>query len=311
MIKATVLLVDIPNIRPYGWAPRPGRSGTKDTTVQGHEFDFMVELKFSKKFGLSDGLEFDTAALSWGERIRWYTPDPYPGDVAAPESYTDTLGRQPGLKWKFVHEDIVDFAAADRRTSVKTVQGGWFGASFEPAWWDPWKDRFWRDAFEPLLTGPSPIDFAAIEQKQKGKQKGNDQKAQMKTAKETTKAIELAVAKHFQSSGTTLKTYMTDRPGLTKLSSKDDGSLQNTGGGGMATVARKTRRRVVHFNLGLTSLGKMATATQVLETVGGIPTINKFMVPGCSILESEDVALLAKWRRELDTSNINNFTLGK
>ena len=44
-IRVSALLVDIPNVRPYGWHPRPGSQAGK---TQGHEFDFMVELKFSK-----------------------------------------------------------------------------------------------------------------------------------------------------------------------------------------------------------------------------------------------------------------------
>lgn len=301
-IRVTALLVDIPNVRPYGWTPRPGRALSKDDTVQGHEFDFMVELEFSKftKFGFGEALDFDLEMLSWGERIRWYAPDPYPTGIADPESYTDNMGRQPGLKWKFVYEDVVDFASAERRGTVKTVQDGWYG---DPGWWDPWYIRAWRDVHEPLILGTRPVDFDAIKNKEKDKTAKGQAKSKL--------AIQLAVAKHFMDGKTTLKTIMTDRPGLTKKSKIDDGSKQQTGGGGMSTLARQTRRRVVHFTLGLTKLGKLATATQVLETVGGIPTINKFMVPGCTLQDSEDEALLAKWRREMDKANINNFSLAK
>ena len=294
-IRVSALLVDIPNVRPYGWDPRQGSQAGK---TQGHEFDFMVELKFSKftKFAIGEFLEFDDTALSWSETIRWYEPDPYP----LVESTAVRLGqhREQPKPWKMVREDKVDFASSDYRATTKTVQGGWFGSSFEPGWWEPWKGRKWRDAFEPLVVGQCPIDYDAVG-------KGE------KTPAARLLKQKLAVAKHFQTNGLTLKTYLTDRPGLTKKCTADDGGWNKSGGGGMVTLDRHTRRRVVHFNLGLTALGKMATATQILETVNGEPTINKFIVPGCTMAESESVPLLATWRTQLDKLNIDNFTLAK
>jgi hypothetical protein len=294
-IKVNILLLEIPHVRPYGWNPRLYNGVA---TVQGHEFDLMVELEFRKKFSLFDSLDFDETALNWNERIRWYAPDPYPAAGPLPGSYTDTYGRQPGLKWKFQREDVVDFAAADRRDTVKTVKIGWFGMGFDPGWWKPWEQRKWRDVIEQLEPGMCPVNYDAIAKKEK-----TDPKKWL--------AQKLAVAKYFQSHGQTLKTVLTDRPGLTKQAGSDDGGWSATGGGGFLTLNRFTRRRVVHFNLGITKLGKMATATQVLETVGGTPTINKFLVPGCTLLESESPNLLARWRTELDTANVDNFSLGK
>ncbi len=300
-IRVSALLVDIPNVRPYGWDPRKGASDK----VQGHEFDFMVELQFTKftKFAIGEFLEFDETALNWNETIRWYEPDPYPlvapiPTPARPTSISIGQHREHGRPWKMVREDKVDFASSDFRASVKTVQGGWFGSAFEPGWWEPWKSRKWRDAFEPLVVGTCPIDYDGVA---KGEKKPEAQLLKKK----------LAVAKHFQSNNLTLKTYMTDRPGLTKKCTSDDGGWNKSGGGGMLTLDRHTRRRVVHFNLGLTKLGKTATATQILETVDGVPTINKFIVPGCTVDESESLPLLAKWRTEIDLINIDNFTTAK
>lgn len=300
-IRVSALLVDIPNVRPYGWGARK-RDG-KDL-VHGHEFDFMVELKFTKftKFAIGEFLEFDETALNWNETIRWYEPDPYPLVPPAPldPSAPPRIGqhRAQGTPWKMVREDVLDFASAEFRGTVKTVQAGWFGSGHEPAWWDPWKLRKWRDAAEPLVIGACPIDFDKVA---KGEKKPQDQLLKKK----------LAVAKHFQSNNLTLKTYMTDRPGLTKKCTNDDGGWNKSGGGGQLTLDRFTRRRVVHFNIGLTALGKMATATQILETVNGVPTINKFIVPGCTVAESESLPLLAKWRSEIDLININNFSTAK
>ena len=75
-IRVTALNVDIPYVRPYGWAPRPKRAGSQDLTVQGPEFDVRVELKFSKytKFAIGEHLDFDPTALAWNETIRSNAP---------------------------------------------------------------------------------------------------------------------------------------------------------------------------------------------------------------------------------------------
>ena len=77
----------------------------------------------------------------------------------------------------------------------------------------------------------------------------------------------------------------------------------------MSTINRHSRRRVVHFDLRVG--GRSASATQVLETVAGVPTICKFMVPGITVAQAEDTAALARWRTELDTTNADNFTTSR
>lgn len=71
------------------------------------------------------------------------------------------------------------------------------------------------------------------------------------------------------------------------------------GGGGASLVTSNSRRRVIIFDIGFKGSSTRLTATQILETVNGKPTIHKFIVPKISKAEADDPKKLAAWRAEL------------
>ena len=169
------------------------------------------------------------------------------------------------------------------RVATKTVRVGWFGNSKqEPGWFLPWDPRPWRDLNEPVVAYPNPFPG-----KWKHPEEGNLQNDAIVQRK-----FDFSKWLVSKKNGR-LITILTDRPGLTKKCTKDDGSWQNSGGGGMRTLNRHSRRRVVLFTLSVG--GHTATATQILETRAGVPTICKFIIPSITVQESEDPVLLAKW----------------
>ena len=272
-IQANIVSVGIPNVRPYGWLPRVGIGGG---ATHGHEFDFKVEIGFviTNSIGGGPTLVFDETQLGWHERIRWY-------DLVLPV--------EVNREWYFLREDNVNFADAEHRGGTKTVKCGWFGGSFDPGWWEPWTLRAWCDAAEQLVEGDNPISEYA-------KLTTDDQRKQ-------------AVASYFASQKRNLSTIITDRPGLTKRCSVDDGTWIKSGGGGLPTVNRHSRRRVVHFRPCVGA--RFATATQILETVEGEPTINKFVIPGLTLAESENLQLLELYRSELNRQNVDVFNTNR
>jgi hypothetical protein len=68
------------------------------------------------------------------------------------------------------------------------------------------------------------------------------------------------------------------------------------GGGGESLVTGNSRRRVIHFDLGFKGNAARVSATQILETINGTPTIHKFFVPGISKDDADNVTKLASWR---------------
>ncbi len=286
-IRSQILRVGIPNVRPYGFPPRNSRllkMGNDNGVLHGHEFDFEVEIQFNSHgiFGRDHTLAFDEGTLAWGEQIRWYAPDPL------------------GANWALQRPaDTMDFADANFRVATKTVRVGWFGATRdEPGWFLPWENRPRRDVEEPLVTYANPFP----------NKWGYPKEGNMPNDTVVSRKFEFAKWLLSHQNGR-LVTVLTDRPGLTKKCKNDDGSWQQSGGGGMDTLNRHSRRRVVMFSL--SAGGHTATATQILETQGGVSTICKFIIPSITVQESEDPVLLAKWRNELDPADANNFTTAR
>jgi hypothetical protein len=283
-IRTTIVQAQIlPAVRPYGYPPRTytQSSGAQEPIhyrTHGHEFDFAVDLNFWSHgiFGRDTTLNFNEDQLTWGERIRWYEPRPY----------TNNPG--PNDLWVMKGEDIVDFADAQHRYNVMTVLIGWFGDdTSRPGWFLPWEQRRWRDVNETLVAYANPVPHLGQPTQ------ANRQQMQF----EFTRWL-------VQNQNGDLTTILTDRPGVTKKCTLDNGSWQRSGGGGMATLNRWTRRRIVHFTLAAGNIQQ--TATQILETVNGNPTLCKFIIPGLTFQESEDPIRLATYRGQLDTANANN-----
>ncbi|KAI5077944.1 hypothetical protein GOP47_0007768 [Adiantum capillus-veneris] len=71
------------------------------------------------------------------------------------------------------------------------------------------------------------------------------------------------------------------------------------GGGGESLVTSNTRRRVIYFDLGFKGSPHRASATQILETVDGKPTIMEFFHPAISKADSDNPTKLAGWRSKI------------
>jgi hypothetical protein len=71
------------------------------------------------------------------------------------------------------------------------------------------------------------------------------------------------------------------------------------GGGGESLVTGNSRRRVIYFDLGFKGSPTRVSATQILESINGTPTIQKFFVPGISKAVADNPTNLAHWRTQL------------
>ena len=71
------------------------------------------------------------------------------------------------------------------------------------------------------------------------------------------------------------------------------------GGGGASLVIGPSRRRVIHFDIGFARSGLRLRATQVLETLNGELTIQKFITHGLTKAQTGDPANLDRWRAQL------------
>ncbi|MCO5547854.1 hypothetical protein L7F22_001306 [Adiantum nelumboides] len=68
------------------------------------------------------------------------------------------------------------------------------------------------------------------------------------------------------------------------------------GGGGQSLVTSNTRRRVIYFDLGFKGSPMRVSATQILETVDGKPTIVEFFHPTISKTDADNPTKLDGWR---------------
>lgn len=80
------------------------------------------------------------------------------------------------------------------------------------------------------------------------------------------------------------------------------------GGGGESLVIGPSRRRVIHFDIGFSRSGLRLQATQILETLNGELTIQKFITQRLSKGQTTDATNLGRWRSEL-ASSAHNWAL--
>ena len=77
------------------------------------------------------------------------------------------------------------------------------------------------------------------------------------------------------------------------------------GGGGASLVIGPSRRRVIHFDIGFSGSGRRLQATQILETLNGQLTIQKFITQRLTKAQTSDATNLARWRTQLASSTHN------
>ncbi|CAM6121931.1 unnamed protein product [Calypogeia fissa] len=86
---------------------------------------------------------------------------------------------------------------------------------------------------------------------------------------------------------------VTDRPAMGL-----NPTAGSRGGGGESLVTSNSRRRVIYFDLGFKGSGDRVKATQVLESIEGRPTIQKFFPRGIPRNEANDEQKLGLWRSQ-------------
>ena len=74
-----------------------------------------------------------------------------------------------------------------------------------------------------------------------------------------------------------------------ELSIALDPAAGSGGEGGRSLVMSNSRRRVIYFDVGFRGSSTRVTATQILESEDGKPTIFKFFLPGIRMVEAEDL----------------------
>ena len=178
----------------------------------------------------------------------------------------------PELEWK----EIVDWfehrpdGTWENKGEVKKDM---FAANPDSNTFKIWKDHRYFIASDPTNNPPAALK-AAVD------------KAASSNDKEKA-------AKHWiAENGFEWTIAVTDRPAIGLAGGSG-------GGGGDSLVTGNSRRRVIYFDLGFKGSPTRVSATQILESINGKPTIHKFFVPGITKDVADNSTNLSRWRTQL------------
>lgn len=79
------------------------------------------------------------------------------------------------------------------------------------------------------------------------------------------------------------------------------------GGGGASLVTTNTRRRVIYFDLGFAGYPTRIKCVQILESVNGVPTIQKFVNQDLTKAQVDDQKNLDRWRSQVSNPANTQF----
>jgi hypothetical protein len=88
------------------------------------------------------------------------------------------------------------------------------------------------------------------------------------------------------------------------------GGSGRSGGGFVSLTTSPSRRRILQFDLAIVGRPRSFTATQVLETIDGKPSISKFIIPGKDDHWCKNIPdrYLEYWRSRLNPANVLDQT---
>ena len=280
-------------VAPYGWHPFPGKW---NGSIMGHEFTMVgtFKLKLHSSFiGKNSQTIADLPALSWREREFWWERNHAGGwDFKGETDKGDLYQSNPGSPtWGGFAQGVTDV-----RGKVYLSDPGY--------------------NINPLLRGKlltmeqralvTAADLAI--QALKGSSKYKEyEKLSNTPGKRNEGQLKLwwLVAEKLADKHTRIPVAALDRPGMAL-----SGGSGQSGGGFTSGSTSPSRRRVLQFDLGVAGQSTRFTATQILETQDGKPTISKFIIPGqsdnwCKAIPEK---YLEYWRGKLNTGDVYSQT---
>jgi len=286
---------ELGGVLPFGWQPFVGKYGVG--TI-GHEFSMVGTFKIKSGWEMKRGKRVSNLpALEWREKEFWYQ------------------GNLEGTEWTYKGEtDKGDLY----QSNPKSPTWGGFNQSGST---DPrrhgWVDNPGQDVnsklhdklltpLQRLMVNTGKSDLIQLKATQPYKDafalhntSGNYNKGQLK--------MWWMAAEHLghRTRYRNLPCIAVDRPGIAL-----SGGSGASGGGFVSKASGVTRRRILQFDLGIVGNGQRFTATQVLESINGKPSISKFIIPGKDDNWCRNVPdrWLAYWRSRLNSMNVEDQT---
>jgi hypothetical protein len=291
-IKFELVSFELGGVLPYGWGSFLSKFAGK---IMGHEFTMVGTFKISSKWQFS-GRSADTLpALRWAEKEYWWE------------------GKDDG-SWEYKGE-------TDKGDLYQTAPGSptWGGFAqgkdnpYQQMWVSKPGDPVARELRTKLFTQAQQLLVNVAEDDLRGVTSSRAYTV-LQTEKNTARGnrgleidneLWFMCAEKLASKKRRLPCAALDRPGMAL-----SGGSGQSGGGFVSKTTSPTRRRVLTFDLGIAGNGARFTATQILETRNGQPSISKYIIPGKSEdwIKNIPEDYLAYWRSRLNLNDIEDQT---
>ena len=283
------------NVLPFGWEPYPGKWGGK---IIGHEFTMVGTFKLKSKwiFGKSKHIASSLPALQWREREYWWEGASNGGwTYKGCNDKGDLYRSSPSsLTWGGFKQSRISDVRNENWIEIP-------GSDVRPAS----LHRKLLSLKQQQLVAIANSDVKSV--KTSPAYKALQRQSQQIKGKYNESKIEMwwAIASKLATNNRELPCAALDRPGIAL-----SGGSGQSGGNFRSRTTASTRRRVLQFDLSMTGFSTHFTATQILETKDGKPSISKFIIPGKPdewVLSIPD-PYLAYWRSRLNQANVEDQT---
>lgn len=288
-IKFEFVSFEMGDVLPYGWIPFPGQW---NGTIMGHEFTMVGTFKIKRAFVLKSGKHITNSlpALEWKEKEFWYE------------------GTPGGASWKYLGE--TDKGDLYQTNPSSPTWGGFSQGKTKPDQHN-WIRNPGCDVNSTLhakLLSLKQINNVHMPKMEILRMEQSKSYQATEVLKNTRGHRDEALLKQWWMAaekmiGQKLPCIALDRPGMAL-----SGGSGASGGGFKSLTTSPTRRRILQFDLGMVGCARRFSATQVLETIDGNPSISKFIIPGrddnwCKNLPAKH---LAYWRSILNSSDVED-----
>lgn len=290
-IKFELAAFELGAVLPYGWGNFPGKW---NGTIMGHEFTMIGVFKVVSKWDFSKGKSATTLpSLRWAEREFWWEGDGLGG---------------------WTYKGATDKGDLYTTAPASPTWGGFAQGKTEP-FMQEWVSRPGFGIASELRTkllSPSQQLMVQAAENALRLVKTSLSYTQLQTEKSTARGkrgleidndLWFLCAEKIADKKLKMPCAALDRPGMAL-----SGGSGKSGGGYISKSTSPTRRRALQFDLGIVGNGARFTATQILETCNGKPSISKFIIPGKSDEWVKNIPedYLAYWRSRLNMNNIHD-----
>lgn len=290
-IKFEIVSFELGNVLPYGWPPFLGKwSGT----IMGHEFTMVGVIKLKSEWKMKKGKHInDLSALQWREKEFWFEGTSGGGWIYKGETNKGDLyqSNPTSVTWGGFGQEKTDV----RNYTWISIPGCNIHSTLQNKLLTPLQRGYLTTANSDIQSVKISRDYTRLQRQANVRGKRNESEIKMWWLI----ADKLADKKRM------LPCIALDRPGMAL-----SGGSGQSGGGFTSLTTSPTRRRVLQFDLGIVGYGQRFTATQVLETIDGKPSISKYIIPGQDDNWCKNIpdSYLEYWRSRLNPSNVEDQT---